>query len=371
MDLLQRSVTRRARQSLDGARAALDLLDGAQPPPPVALTRMIARADGDPGVNLPRELLDANDAFTARGFGPSRGGYVLPPSAFGIRDLTTGTATNTAKAGNLLGSVRLDVARELGAPSVCIAAGARVLELATSSGLPVIETPPVGAWVGENSAPVQASPVFGLRAITPRTIGVYVDVSRRMRLQAGNLDAMLTAALRRAIARAVDAAILGTGGGDTPVGILGTSGRNVITLGTSGALTRAKLAEMLESVATDGGMDADSALAFVVPPPVAGKLSRTEAASGSGYLLDYSGRGPTARVLGDMPVWITGGAPSTTAVYGDFSRVTVAIFGGVEIVTDPRSNAAQGTTRLAAFLDCEIVVEAPSAFATAISVNVS
>jgi HK97 family phage major capsid protein len=370
-DLLARNAIRRARQSLDGARKALDLADDGRATPPLPLSRMLDVAEGLPSAEIPRRILDASEAFTRRGFAPQRGGYVVPVGEFGIRDLTTVTTTGTAKAGNLLGSARLDVARELAAPAVTIAAGARVLELASASGLPIMATPPVASWVGENSAPAQASPVLGLRAITPATVAVYVDVSRRLRLQAANLDAMLNAALRRAIARAIDAAVLGTGGGDTPVGILGTTGRNVISLGTSGALSRAKLADMVEAVATDGGMDGDSRLAFIVPPPVAGKLSRTEAASGSGYLLDYDGRGPTARVLGDMPTWISGGAPSATAIYGDWSRVVVAFFGGVEIIADPRANAAQGTTRLAAFADVAVTVEAPEAFATAASVNVS
>lgn len=352
MDLLTRAALHRAR-------SALDMVDGGPHTPhakPFPFSALIGEALGSVR-ELPREIAQ-------RSTGGPRGGMV-------VRDLTTLTTSGTAKAGNLLADARTNVAVELGQPSVVVAAGARVIDLTDPTSLPTIDGAPSASWVGENAAPSQATPTFALRSAGAKTVSAWINVSRRMRLQtSATIDQVIEGALIRALARAIDAAALGTGGGDTPTGICGTSGVNSVSLGSSGALTRAKLGEMAEAVMADGGIDFTSRPALVIPTAVARKLHNTEAASGSGFLLDWEGTGPTARVCGHR-AYVTDGAPAQTAIYGDLSRLTIVQYGGVEILVDPRATSAQGTIRIGAFADVGIVIEQPGAFAYAASVNVS
>lgn len=366
MDLLTRAALHRAR-------SALDMVDGGPHTPhakPFPWARLVGIADGQQG-DLPREVYDQTRAFSSRGVGPQRGGHVRPIGDFLGRDITASTATGTAKGGNLIGDSKLPVGRELAQPSVVIEAGARTLTIDSQASLPVLDTPPTASWVAENTAPSQATPTFALRSVTPKTAVAWVNVSRRARLQSSvALDIYVEQALRRAIARAIDTAALGTGGGDTPTGIVGTSGVNTVSLGTSGALTRAKIGELFQSVADDGGLDAASTPAIILPTAVAGKLFRTEAASGSGYLFDWDGRGATGR-CGGFTAYVTNSAPTQTVVFGDFSRLLLAFFGGAEVVVDPRPVNGSGTFRVGVFVDVAVVVEQPGAFSFANSVNVS
>lgn len=357
--LLVRNAAYTGRKHLANAARALDLLDGGTKPRRIfPFAELLSAQIERPNTPFQGEL--GKYRFGSRG--------LLVPQLL-LRDLTTGTTTNTAKSGNLLGSVRLDVAPELGQPSIVGAAGARMLTFAQPAGIPAIDGPLAASWVGENSAPSQAAPTFALRTSNPQSLIAFVDVSRRLRLQTGaNVDAMLESAFLRSNARAVDAAALGVGGGNVPVGIAGTSGINSVALGSSGAFTRTKAQEMIESVAADGGMDFDSRLAFVMPTAVARKLATTEQASGNGFMLEWEGQGPTARVCG-MRCFVTNGVPAQTVIFGDFSRLSIIALGDPEVMVDPRPSAA-GNVRMTCYQDVAVIVEQPSAFAKATSVTV-
>jgi HK97 family phage major capsid protein len=357
--LLTRSVTARTRQSLANAARTLDLLDGgAKPRRSFPFADLIRAQTERPGAPFAGELGKYRHG--------SRG--VLVP-ALTTRDLTTSTGTGTPQSGNLLGSARLEVATALGQPSIVIAAGARVINVTEPVGIPAITGAMTSAWVAENSAPSQAAPVFALRTATPATLASFIDVSRRILLQTGEgIDAMLETDLRRQNARGVDAAALGVGGGNVPVGICGTAGINSVSLGSSGALTRTRIQEMIETVAADGGVDFSSSLAFAMPTAVARKLATTEQASGNGFLLEWDGRGPTARVCG-MTAFVTDGVPAQRIIFGDFSRLSIISLGEAEVMLDPRPSAA-GNLRMTIFSDVAVVVDQPSAFCAASGVAV-
>jgi len=370
-DLLSRSATRNARQSLDRARAALDLIDGpAASYTPFPFSALLAR-ELTGRAELPESVLRTSANFAKRGVSGARGGIVTDVGTLLARDITSSTSTGTAKGGNLIGDGRLPVARERGQPAVVLAAGAQLISLDAQASMPVINGTPTASWVGENTAPSEAAPTFGLRTVAPKTVTAFVNISRRLTLQSSTaVDALIEAALRRAIGRAIDAAALGAGAANTPTGITGISGVNSISLGTSGALTRGKIGELVEAVAADGCLDFASRPALVVPSAVASKLTRTENASGSGMIADWSPTGPMIVAAG-MPGYVTDGAPAQTCIFGDFSRAALITFGGIEVLVDPRVNSAQGTIRVSAFLDCDFVVEHAEAFAYCSGVSVA
>jgi HK97 family phage major capsid protein len=361
-DLLVRSAVHRAR-------SALDLLDGASrdPSPPFPFCRYIARV-GDHQTELPQRVTATSERYNAKGIGPKRGGIAVRAADFLQRDLTTSTGTGTAKAGLTIGTARTPVVRELGQPSVVLAAGARLLELDANASVPTIDGAPVASWVGEAVAPSQAAPVFGVRSPSPKTVSAWVRVSRRLRLQASeSVDLLIEEALRRALGRAIDEVALGSGGANKPTGVHGVSGVNTVSLGTSGNLTRAKVIELFTSVADDGGVDFDSRLGLIVPPAVASKIARTEAATGSGFLGEFTGNGPTMTVAG-MPSLVSGTAPSASASFGDWSRMLVVMFGPLEVLVDPRADAG-GAVSVGVTAEVDIVLEHPQAFSIATGIT--
>jgi len=369
-DLLIRSATSNARTALARARAALDLID--TPPAkrePFPFTALIAR-ELTGRDDIPEAVHRQSADFTKRGAAGARGGIVTPVSTMLSRDITSSTSTGTAKGGNLIGDGRLPVARERGQPAVVLSAGAQLITLDAQASMPVMTGTPTASWVGEGSAPSEAAPVFGLRTVAPKTVTAFVNVSRRMVLQSSTaMDQLIENALRRAIGRAIDAAALGAGAANTPTGITGISGVNTVSL-SAGALTRGKIGELVEAVAADGCLDFASRPALVVPSAVASKLTRTENASGSGMIADWSASGPMITAAG-MPGYVTDGAPAQNAIFGDWSRAALIAFGGIEVLVDPRANAAQGTIRVSAFMDLDFVVEHPEAFAYCTGVSVA
>jgi len=369
-DLLSRSATRNARQSLERARAALDLIDGpAASYAPFPFSKLIER-EMTGRAELPETVLRTSANFAKRGVSGARGGIVTDVGTLLARDITSSTSTGTAKGGALIGDGRLPVARERGQAAVVLNAGAQLISLDAQASMPVINGTPTASWVGENTAPSEAAPTFGLRTVAPKTVTAFVNISRRLTLQSSTaVDALIEAALRRAIGRAIDAAALGAGAANTPTGITGISGVNTVSL-SAGALTRGKIGELVEAVAADGCLDFASRPALVVPSAVASKLTRTENASGSGMIADWSPTGPMIVAAG-LPGYVTDGAPAQTCIFGDFSRAALITFGGIEVLVDPRVNSAQGTIRVSAFLDCDFVVEHAEAFAYCSGVSVA
>lgn len=369
-DLLTRSATRNARTALSRAQAALDLLDGPVANyKPFPFSALIARTLTGRD-ELPDSVMRVNADFTKRGAAGARGGIVTPITTMLSRDITSAITTGTAKGGNLIGDGRLPVARERGQPAVILAAGVQLIALDAQASMPVIDGAPTATWVSENSAPSQAAPTFGVRSVAPKTVTAFVNISRRLQLQSSTaVDALIEDALRRAIGRAIDAAALGAGAANTPTGITGTSGVNTVTL-SAGALTRGKLGELIEAVAADGCLDFASRPALVVPSAVASKLTRTENATGSGMIADWSASGPMITAAG-MPGFVTDGAPSQHAIFGDWSRAALITFGGIEILVDPRVDAAAGTLRVSAFMDLDFKIEHPEAFAYCSGVSVA
>ena len=174
-----------------------------------------------------------------------------------------------------------------------------------------------------------------------------------------SVEAWIRGELSNAIARAVDsAAIVGNGGGID--GILATTGVNEVTFG--GAVTRDKLIDLMTSIALD---DYNSeTMAFLVNPILKGEMMQTKLDAGSGqFLMD------NANNLFGYPVAVSTLVPTninstkTAAIFGDFSNVVLANWGGVEIILDPYVRAEYGQVRIIINSYWDVKLKQPKAFA--------
>ena len=59
----------------------------------------------------------------------------------------------------------------------------------------------------------------------------------------------------------------------------------------------------------------------------------------------------------------TSGAVCSAMLFGDFSQVILAYWGGLDLMMDPYSNGTSGGRRVIALLDCDIAIRRAASFA--------
>jgi HK97 family phage major capsid protein len=305
---------------------------------------------------------------------PERG-IVIPVDVLSKRDLITGTATSTAKGGNLiqtdvLGASFIDVLRN---SMVLPAVGARFMTgLQGNVAIPKRTTSVTAYWPGENTAPTEGANVFGQVTMSPKTLAAYIDIGRRLALQSSvDVEALVRDDLAQTLAIAIDEAALGAAKTNGPTGLRGTSGIGSVAIGTNGgAPTWASIVNLVKEVEVDNALTGSAA--FVTNPKVKAKLSQTpKQASGveGNFLL-----GPPWNDLYGFPFVVSNQIPSTltkgtsTSVcsamfFGVWSNLVVGQWGGIELMVDPYSLSTTGATRIVALAELDVCVRLPEHFA--------
>ena len=174
-----------------------------------------------------------------------------------------------------------------------------------------------------------------------------------------SVDAYFLDGMQKAMAVAFEAAVINGDGSNKPTGILGTSGIQSVAIGANGgAPSLAKVLELIQSVQS---ADADINLCkFLTNPKVVAKLKQTPLDTGSGaMLMAYANYfGGMQNMIDGYPVSVTSNVPSnlvkgtsgsvcSAIVFGDFSQVVTAQFGGVELSIDEVSAAMRRTGQYA------------------------
>lgn len=281
------------------------------------------------------------------------------------RDLITGTDTI---GGNLVqttvsGANFIEVLR---AKMVFGPLGARYLTGLTGNfSLPSQTSATTAYWPGENTAPTEGAPKYGQLALTPKTVGAFVDIGRRLLIQSSiDLEALVRSDLYLGLTAAMEvAAINGTTTSSTYNGILNTSGIGTTTGGGNGAApTWANILEMESDVATANAET--GSLAYLTNPVTRGKLKqvlKVSTAANSDFLWDTrAGNTPVngypCAVTSNVPSTLTKGTTTTCSaiIYGNFADCVFGIWGnGIDILVDPFTGSAAGTTRVRALADVD------------------
>lgn len=379
MDMMQRRALDRAREALSVASMDAGATRDAVEQDDRHVAELVRAMLTDK--EIPRAAQDEHQRLVAAGHVNDRGGVMVPfHRIFGktFRDLTSGTASGTAKGGNLIGTDVLGLAPELGIYPSVLRAGATVIsDLTGDAKLPTLTGGSEPQWLtSETDAPDEGSAVFGSVTLTPHTLSTYIDFSRLLRLQSAlSMDGLLRAYLARGIARTVDAAALvGTGADGQPTGIVGTSGVGSVGIATNGgALSRTVLKRIVAEVATDRGLTPESSPAFLANSSTVLSAYATETSSGSGrYLYEPGTDDPTRGTLGGWRCFLNDNLPAngtkgsgsnlSTLVFGDWRALYVGLFGAVELLANPYAAASAGATRLHAYLSLDCAVAQPGAF---------
>ena len=289
----------------------------------------------------------------AKQYERSSNGIVVPNEVL-RRDLNVGTAT---AGGNLVDDVLLsgsfiDLLRN----RLAIAqAGVTTLTgLQGNISIPRQSSASTAYWVGESASPSESQPAVDQVNMSPKTVGAFVDYSRRLLLQSDiSVESMVRNDLARVIALEIDrAAIYGTGSSNQPLGLANTTGIGSQTISTFG--TFIEYIGMETDVAS-ANADAGS-LRYIINAAARGALKGTEKAANTAQFVYENDQ------INGYPVIVSNQLANNDALFGDFSMMIMGMWSGLDLTVDPYAGATAGTVRIIALQDLDIAVKQAGAF---------
>lgn len=234
--------------------------------------------------------------------------------------------------------------------------GATVLRGLTGNlDLPRVKDSGQAFWVPEHGAVTRSDMKFDKVSMGPKTVGAEYEVSRRMLLQATQLEPILRADIAFLLRQALDAAAIKGGGANEPVGILATPGLNVLPLGANGAAFTSDVAADMIAAIDD---DADGARGFLITKQIRTAALKIKDTTGLPIGLATIFANEAFRVSKAMPSnGVKGtGTNLSAAIYGIWSDLIIGYWSAVDIVPNPyhADVASKGGLLLHAFLDADV-----------------
>ncbi len=289
----------------------------------------------------------------AKQYERSSNGIVIPNEVL-RRDLVVGTPT---AGGDLVDDVLLagsfiDLLRNR--LSIAQAGATMLTGLQGNVSIPRQTSAATAYWVGENASPTESQQAIDQVNMTPKTVGAFVDYSRRLLLQSSiDVEGMVRNDLARVIALEIDrAAVYGTGSSNQPQGLTNVSGIGSETL--TGTGTFAEYIAMETDVAA---ANADAgALRYIINASARGALKSTEKASNTAQFVYENDQ------INGYPVIVSNQLASNDALFGDFSMFIMGMWSGLDLTVDPYAGATAGTVRVIALQDIDFAVKQPGAF---------
>lgn len=335
----------------------------------------VIRHLADPSDRATREAasfeLDCSKAAEAK-LGRAAKGVVMPWDVMASTQQRAPQAAGTASAGGYLVDTTLltgsfiDLVRNRSA-----LLGLNVTTLTGLTGnvdIPKKTGNTTAYWVGEDVAVSETNIALGQISMTPKSLGGYVDITRRLMQQSSmDVEALVRADLAESIALAIDSSgIYGLGGSSALLGIKNITGVGTETL-TSVAGTNKAIGGVtyyfgdfsdyvnMETTVSVANLDVNS-MFYVGNAHVRGALKQTLRNTNSEMFIwdnnEVNGYG--ARVSNQLI--------GSNVLFGDFSQAIFGFWSGVDITVDPYTNSTKGTTRIVAFQDVDFGVRNPGAF---------
>ena len=324
------------------------------------LTDLVRRmVEGDGAATGGVELEVSREIANRLGRNPAG---VFVPVAMLTRDLTVGTATagGHTVSTDLLANATVELLRNR---SVCAALGARQMAgLVGNVAIPRQTSGAAAYWLAESGAPTESQPAFDQLSLSPKTVGAYVDISRRLLKQSSlDIEQFVRGDLAQSLATAIDAAALsGSGASNQPTGLLNTSGLTA----TTGAVSWSTLVALETSAATANASDANAG--YLINPAQLGTLKTTLKSAGlAGYLLEGAAipDTPFRGTIGGLRVAVSNQMTAGKIAFtSDWSELAVASWGVLDINIDTATFSNSGGVRIVALQDVDIAIRHPAAF---------
>jgi HK97 family phage major capsid protein/HK97 family phage prohead protease len=312
---------------------------------------------------------ECSEAAAAKLGKQSRGFMV--PTEIQKRDLnvTTATAGGNLVATDLLGGSFIDALRNA---MVIDKMGTRMLTgLVGNIAIPRLSGTGTAYWVAENTAPTESDQTIAQVTMSPKTVGAFTDISRRLLLQSSlDVEAMVQTDLATILGLAIQqAAINGSGASNQPSGILTRVTASVIGGANGAAPTWANIVQLESDVAV---ANADvGTLGYLTNARVRGKLKTTSKVTGqNGFVWDDGDtpmNGYRTAVTNAVPsnlVKGTSGSVCSAIVFGNFADLVIGMWGSLDLMVDPYTGSTAGTVRVVALQDVDVQLRNVVSFAT-------
>ncbi len=297
----------------------------------------------------------------ARKSGRNPSGMYIPAGIL-ARDLTVGTATagGHTVSTDLLADSFIELLRNR---SVVVEAGARVLAgLVGNTAIPRQTSGATAYWVAESGAPTESQGAFDQVSLTPKTVGAYTDISRKLILQSSlDVSAFVASDLTATLAMAIDqAALNGTGVNNQPTGVINTSGVSA----TDKATAAATWADVVGLETTVSTANADGAnMAYVISARMAGKLRQTLVAPGTGDGSTLLAGGAGNLKMNGHRVFVSNQIADGTILFGNWADLVVGQWAAIDINVDRSTHSTSGGVRIVALQDVDVAVRHAGSFA--------
>lgn len=299
----------------------------------------------------------------------SRG--ILIPFEVQTRDMVVGTP---AAGGNLVSTDLMsgDFITVLRDAMVLNTLGVRYLSgLVGNIAIPKQAGSGSAYWVAEGQAPTESAAAIGQVAMSPKTVGAFTDISRKLLLQSSiDVESFVSTDLAMVLGLAIQrAAIAGGGVANEPVGILARIAASVAGGANGGAPTWDDVVD-LETAVSVANADVGT-LAYLTNAKVRGKLKKTFVdGPGTGERVWQKGSEPLngyrAAVTNAVPSNITKGTGTNLSalIFGNFADLVIGMWGGLDLMVDPYTHSTTGTVRVTALQDVDVGVRNEESFAT-------
>ena len=304
--------------------------------------------------------MEASKAVEER-IGVSPNGMYIPMEIMGGSEERDLTADNFDQAGALVGvDFRPQQLIPLLRNAMALAnAGATVLDgLVGDVAIPKQTGTATASWVANDGGSIsEANQTVAQVTLTPRTLGVFTDYSRQLRLQSSvSVENFVRQDLMTVVALEKDRAGLhGTGASGQPVGVQNTTGVGTQSFSTGSDPTRAEVVGMRGDLATANALAAN--LKFLTNSTVYGNMMNRLVDAGSGqFLLQENGT-----VIG-RPVVETNQVASGVMFFGNWADLLIANWGGMDLLVDPYVGATAGNVRVLLFHSTDLAVRHAESF---------
>lgn len=291
----------------------------------------------------------------------------------GLNDVESRALTATTGSAAIPTILDTNIIEMLRAKVIMSQAGATILtgitgvfDMPKQSAQPSVTIGGESVTQSESAAQVASKVTF-----TPKTITGNSKVTRRFMVQAMqslDVENFMRMMILYQIALGIDTeAINGPGTANRATGILQTAGVTTVALGTNGgAATFAKLVEMETNVADANG-DGNS-MAYLTNAKGRGHMKTVLKASAAGSTMLWENNvvngypGLMCNLVPKTLVKGTSGAVCSGVIFGDFARAVIALWSGVDIVTDPYTGGNEGATSIYAHQDFDFQLLYAEAF---------
>lgn len=273
------------------------------------------------------------------------------------RDLTAAGATSGAElvGTSHMGESFIDALR---GQMLTAQLGARFMTgLIGDVSIPKLASGATAYWVTEGNSPTESTQTTGAVNLTPKTVGAYTDISRKLLLQSSpDAEILVRDDLMKVVANAIDtAAYGGSGSAGQPTGIVNVNGIGAKDYGAG--ITFGDMVDLESEVSIDNALT--GSLHYVTTPALAGSMKQTLSASGVPGYIWQNGE------INGYKAHTTSLMVANEVIFGNFNDLIIGNWGVLDLKVDESALATSGGIRVIALQDIDVAVRHAQSFARA------